>query len=98
MIFMCVFVFACACRKISVLGGGYISVEFSGIFNRMGAEVHTAYRQPLPLRGFDEEVGQGRGQGHVAGLVHLGAGTCVTRQGRSMHGGRAGRQDGMYDI
>lgn len=38
------------------MGGGYIAVEFSGIFNRFGAETHTVYRQPLPLRGFDEEV------------------------------------------
>ncbi|GLI70632.1 hypothetical protein VaNZ11_015567 [Volvox africanus] len=43
-------------RRVAVLGGGYIAVEFSGIFARMGAEVHTVFRQPLPLRGFDEEV------------------------------------------
>lgn len=43
-------------QKITVLGGGYIALEFSGIFRRLGAEVHTVYRQPKPLRGFDEEV------------------------------------------
>lgn len=43
-------------RKVTVLGSGYIAVEFSGIFARFGCEVHVAYRQPLPLRGFDEEV------------------------------------------
>ncbi len=43
-------------KKITVLGGGYIALEFSGIFKRLGAEVHTVYRQPKPLRGFDEEV------------------------------------------
>eukprot|EP00198_Chlamydomonas_reinhardtii_P005364 XP_001694700.1 glutathione reductase [Chlamydomonas reinhardtii] len=43
-------------QKVAVLGGGYIAVEFAGIFSRFGAEVHTVYRQPLPLRGFDEEV------------------------------------------
>lgn len=41
---------------MTVLGGGYIAVEFSGIFNRLGVETHTVFRQPLPLRGFDEEV------------------------------------------
>jgi hypothetical protein len=41
----------------AVLGGGYIALEFSGIFQRFGSEVHTVFRQPLPLRGFDEEVG-----------------------------------------
>lgn len=43
-------------QKITVLGGGYIALEFSGIFRRFGSEVHTVFRQPLPLRGFDEEV------------------------------------------
>jgi len=42
-------------KKVTVLGGGYIAVEFSSIFRRFGAEVHTVFRQPLPLRGFDEE-------------------------------------------
>lgn len=42
-------------KKITVIGGGYIAVEFSGIFNRFGAEVHTVFRQDLPLRGFDGE-------------------------------------------
>lgn len=39
-----------------VIGGGYIGLEFSGIFQRFGTEVHTIFRQKLPLRGFDEEV------------------------------------------
>jgi glutathione reductase (NADPH) len=43
-------------KKITVLGGGYIALEFSGIFQRFGSEVHTVFRQPMPLRGFDEEV------------------------------------------
>lgn len=28
----------------------------SGIFAGLGSEVHLVFRQPLPLRGFDEEV------------------------------------------
>ncbi|WIA30313.1 hypothetical protein OEZ86_000401 [Tetradesmus obliquus] len=43
-------------KKITVLGGGYIALEFSGIFQRFGGEVQTVFRQPMPLRGFDEEV------------------------------------------
>ncbi len=53
--------------QIAVLGGGYIAVEFSSIFNRFGSEVHTVFRQPLPLRGFDEEV-RGRGWGWGGGV------------------------------
>ena len=45
--------------KIAVIGGGYIAVEFASIFNNFGVpETHLVYRQPLPLRGFDEEVRQ----------------------------------------
>jgi len=39
-----------------VIGGGYIAVEFAGIFNGCGADTHIVYRQPLPLRGFDSDV------------------------------------------
>ena len=40
-------------KRIVIFGAGYIAVEFAGIFNSLGAEVHMVYRAPLPLRGFD---------------------------------------------
>jgi len=43
-------------KKVVVLGGGYIALEFAGIFKRFGSDVHVVYRADLPLRGFDEEV------------------------------------------
>ncbi|GAN78525.1 glutathione-disulfide reductase [Acidisphaera rubrifaciens] len=43
-------------RRMVLLGGGYIAVEFAGIFAALGAQVDLVYRQPLPLRGFDEDV------------------------------------------
>jgi glutathione reductase (NADPH) len=43
-------------RRIAIVGSGYIAVEFAGIFRALGAEVHLVYRQPLPLRGFDEDL------------------------------------------
>lgn len=42
-------------KKLAVIGGGYIGLEFAGIYDNYGSEVHVVYRQPLPLRGFDEE-------------------------------------------
>ena len=39
-----------------LLGGGYIAVEFAGIFAGLGSEVHVVMRQPLPLRGFDDDL------------------------------------------
>jgi glutathione reductase (NADPH) len=39
-----------------VYGGGYIAVEFAGIFNGLGAQVTQVYRGPQILRGFDDDV------------------------------------------
>jgi glutathione reductase (NADPH) len=42
--------------RVVVVGGGYIAVEFAGIFHGMGAAVTQLYRGPLFLRGFDDDV------------------------------------------
>ena len=44
--------------RILIVGGGYIAVEFAGIFRGLGSEVTQAYRGPLFLRGFDDDVRQ----------------------------------------
>ncbi len=43
-------------KRLLVVGGGYIAVEFAGIFNGLGAEVTQVYRGNLFLRGFDNDV------------------------------------------
>ena len=43
-------------KRVIVVGGGYIAVEFAGIFNGMGADVVQLYRGDQILRGFDEDV------------------------------------------
>jgi len=42
--------------KIAIVGGGYIALEFAGIFNGLKSDVHLFIRQKKVLRGFDEEV------------------------------------------
>jgi len=42
-------------EKIIVVGGGYIAVEFAGIFHGLGVATSLLYRGPLFLRGFDPE-------------------------------------------
>ncbi|KAI7727516.1 hypothetical protein M8C21_003820 [Ambrosia artemisiifolia] len=42
--------------KIAIVGGGYIAVEFAGIFNGLQSDVHVFIRQKQVLRGFDEEI------------------------------------------
>ena len=43
-------------RRIVVVGGGYIAVEFAAIFHGYGADVTQLYRGELFLRGFDVDV------------------------------------------
>lgn len=43
-------------KKIGIVGGGYIALEFAGIFNGLTSDVHVFIRQKKVLRGFDEDV------------------------------------------
>ena len=43
-------------RRIAIVGGGYIAVEFAGIFARLGAEVSLVIRADRILRGFDPDL------------------------------------------
>ena len=45
-------------RRVLIQGGGYIAVEFAGIFSGLGAHVTLIYRGESILRGFDDEVRQ----------------------------------------
>ena len=60
--------------RLLVVGGGYIALEFAGIFRRLGSRVVMAHRGALPLRSFDEDVRQ-----HLAN--ELAAGGLDTRWG-----------------
>ena len=44
-------------RRVLVVGGGYIAVEFASIFNGLGVETTLAYRGARLLRGFDADLG-----------------------------------------
>jgi glutathione reductase (NADPH) len=43
-------------RRILIVGGGYIAVEFAGIFSGLGAETFLSYRAAQPLRDFDADL------------------------------------------
>ncbi len=59
-------------RRVLMVGGGYIGMEFAGIFHGLGAEVDVVFRQPLPLRGFDHDLREALA-------------TAVTEQGIRLH-------------
>ncbi len=43
-------------KRAIVVGGGYIAVEFAGIYRGLGVDVTQLYRGPMFLRGFDDDV------------------------------------------
>ena len=43
-------------KRVLVVGGGYIAVEFAGIFHGLGAKTSLLYRGDMFLRGFDGAV------------------------------------------
>jgi len=63
-------------KKMLIIGGGFIAVEFAGYFHGYGTEVHLAYRADKPLRGFDTDV-----QEHVA--------DCLKQKGINVQAGES---------
>ena len=43
-------------KRMVIVGGGYIAVEFAGIFSSLGVEVTNILRADTVLRGFDEDI------------------------------------------
>ena len=43
-------------KRIAVVGGGYIAVEFAGIMKGLGVDTTLIYRGPMFLRGFDDGI------------------------------------------
>jgi glutathione reductase (NADPH) len=65
-------------NRLVVVGGGYIAVEFAGIFNGLGAEVTQLYRGDLFLGGFDNEIRDFAAQEIAKKGVNLRFSTDVT--------------------
>jgi len=51
-------------ERMVIVGGGFIAVEFAGIFNGLGVDVTLVYRGDQVLRGFDEDI-----RSHVAAEI-----------------------------
>ncbi len=43
-------------QRIVIAGGGYIALEFAGLFNGLGVDTTLVYRGEKVLRGFDEDL------------------------------------------
>src|SRR5947199_5453926 len=60
---------------ILIQGGGYIAVEFAGIFRGLGSQVTLVYRGDNILRGFDDDVRE-----HLRSEMQRRGITVVTKQ------------------
>ncbi|SVD42599.1 uncharacterized protein METZ01_LOCUS395453, partial [marine metagenome] len=65
-------------KRIVILGGGYIAVEFAGIFNTLGVGVTQVIRANHILRGFDEDVRRHLQREMVRQGVEIKSGVTVT--------------------
>ena len=65
-------------KRVAVVGGGYIAVEFAGIFNGLGAQVTELYRGEQILRGFDDDLRNALAGEMIKKGIDLRLGTNVT--------------------
>jgi glutathione reductase (NADPH) len=73
-------------KRVVVVGGGYIAVEFAGIFNGLGADVKLVYRGEQVLRGFDAGVQAFAAEQISAKGIHILTQTDITAIERNTDG------------
>ncbi len=66
-------------KRALVVGGGYIAVEFAGIFHGLGVATTLSYRRDLVLRGFDIDIRQAVSDELTKKGIHLAYETHVER-------------------
>lgn len=81
-------------RRVMVVGGGYIAVEFAGIFSGLGGEVTLLHRGPKLLRGFDEEIRDLLGEAYLRRGIDVALGCTITSLEKSSAGILAALSDG----
>jgi glutathione reductase (NADPH) len=77
-----------------VVGGGYIAVEFASILAGLGSNVTLAYRDVLPLRGFDADLRKRLAQALSDRGITLAPGVALQSLERGATGFMLHRADG----
>jgi glutathione reductase (NADPH) len=80
--------------RVIIVGGGYIGLEFAGIFHGLGAKVSLVHRGELFLRGFDEDVRRAVAAEMGRREIDLRFNRQVARIEKLPHGIRATLDDG----
>lgn len=83
-------------KKVIIIGGGYIGVEFASIFHGLGAKTHLLHRGSLFLRGFDQEAREFLAEEMRKKGVQLHFNTAVKKIERVKGSYRAVLSDGGY--
>ncbi|MGQ0446397.1 MAG: glutathione-disulfide reductase [Beijerinckiaceae bacterium] len=81
-------------RRLLIIGGGYIAVEFASIFARLGTKVSLAARGENVLRGFDEDMRIGVRDALARAGVNLNFGMLPTRIEKTPTGYRVSLTNG----
>ena len=81
-------------RSIVVVGGGYIALEFAGIFHGLGSEVTVLYRGEEILRGFDDDLRKALHTEYERRGIRVRCGIKVTAVEKTATGVRVSLSDG----
>jgi glutathione reductase (NADPH) len=81
-------------KRILVVGGGYIAVEFAGVFAGLGSEVTLLHRGDKLLRGFDDDVRDALGEAYSQRGINLALGRTLTSLEKTAEGIAALLSDG----
>jgi glutathione reductase (NADPH) len=81
-------------ERLLVIGGGYIAVEFAGIFSGLGVETTLLHRGPHLLRGFDEDLRIGLEEAYRERGIELLLERTIERLDRDGEGVLATLSDG----
>ncbi|MCJ2074622.1 glutathione-disulfide reductase [Methylobacterium sp. E-016] len=80
-------------ERILVIGGGYIAVEFAGVFSALGSRTTLLHRGDRLLRGFDDEIRDALGEAY-ARRMSLKLGRTLAKLERVADGIAATLDDG----
>jgi glutathione reductase (NADPH) len=81
-------------KRLVVVGGGYIAVEFASVFARLGAKVTQLFRANNVLRGFDETMREGLRDAMIHAGVTLRPNLIPTAIEKTADGLRIALSDG----
>lgn len=84
--------------SLLVVGGGYIAVEFASILAGLGAQVTLAFRDTLPLRGFDHDLRMRLAQALQERGITLAGGAPLRELVRHAAGFELRRADGSVVV